>query len=109
MQESQGVTFDSHVSIKGEGVLDGSLSDIQTDIKRECFVDESNTHTTEVQKQKQESEPEYELSSTSTTSNFSLDSVPVIIKEELILEDTDGEQLVDKVLYNIIPGTVILM
>ena len=100
------------VSIKGEGVLDGSLPDIKTDIKRECFVDESNTHTTVVQKQKQESEPEYELSITSTMPN-SLDSalsnVSVIIKEELILEDTDGEQFVDKVLSNITPGTVILM
>ena len=110
-EESSVVTFDSHV-INGEGNSDRSLSDVKTVMKGEFCVDESLTHTTIVQKQKQEAETIYELQSISTVQN-SLDStlsnVSVVIKEELTLEDTDEEHLVDKVLYNITADSVILM
>ena len=79
MQESQVIAFHPRV-IKEEFCIDDA-----------CFV---------AQKCELETTPKSALSNISTNSmDSTLANMSVVIKEELILEDIDGENLMDKVLY----------
>ena len=91
-EETQVATLDSLITINSDSILDRSSPGINTDVKEKFFTGELIAQPTVAQRCKLENESECELSNISIIHNNSdstLFNTSVVIKEELILEDTD--------------------